>query len=368
MAMGFYNRYMEVNPGNVQVRMTVANDIAKTGDYVSAFRVLEPVVTEANAGNVEFQKYLFSIATAAGQKVQEREGRQGRGAAASTRAASRPTRPRSSTAAPSWTPARCSRRSPSTTPSGNRPRRCRSPAGHAKFDTVAAIWSQYATVLSDAGQHAEAARALTRVIELNPEYKDVYIRRALQYMEAGQRQQALLRPGEGRRSAANRENVAKVLFSMGGDALKANRFSEATELLSAWRPTTRRPASRATSPSSGATHSTSRARRSPRPTRRAAAPTASSALDFFKRAMPLVQRSLSTPARRRWHQARPAVHREPGGDHQGLGPRVVLRRVAASWYAAAGRGTAPDPTGSGAVPLRLCTATAARHGTTSPMR
>src|SRR5690606_699044 len=69
-AFGFYSRYLELNPGNVAVRMTVASRIANTGDVVSAYRVLEPAIdAEENRNNPEFQRYLFSLATAAGQRI-----------------------------------------------------------------------------------------------------------------------------------------------------------------------------------------------------------------------------------------------------------------------------------------------------------
>lgn len=227
-AQDFYRRYMEVNPGNVQVRMTVANDIAKTGDYVSAFRMLEPVIAE-NREDADFMKYLFSIATAAGQKVQEAEGVDA-------------ARPYYNVAMEAYTAtfgqggaeldASTLRQAIAVNNAlGNRDQALQlARQATERFDTVASIWSQYASVLTDAGQHAEAARALSRVAELNPEYENVYIRRALAYKETGNRQ-GMLADLERAADRGNRENVAKVLFSMGGDALKANRFNEASDVL-----------------------------------------------------------------------------------------------------------------------------------------
>src|SRR5690606_24136618 len=69
-AMGFYRRYMEVNPGNVQVRMTLAYQVAQTEDYVSALDLLQPVASD-NTDNLEFQRFLFGIATEAGRRLNE---------------------------------------------------------------------------------------------------------------------------------------------------------------------------------------------------------------------------------------------------------------------------------------------------------
>ena len=74
-ALGYYNRYIELDPGNVQVRMTIAGEIATTGDYVSAYEVLAPVMEEAEyQDDPEFQTFLFSLATAAGQRVSGEQG------------------------------------------------------------------------------------------------------------------------------------------------------------------------------------------------------------------------------------------------------------------------------------------------------
>lgn len=227
-AMGYYNRYLEVNPGDVRVRMTVANDIAKTGDHESAFRVLEPAMAD-NADNADFQEYLFAVATAAGQKVQQERGEA-------------EARPFFETAMQAYQAAYVQGEAELTANSmrqaiavnlalGDRATALQLAQGATQqFDTVAAIWSQYATVLSDAGDHAEAVRALTRVVELDPEYENVYIRRAMAHMEAGSRQAALA-DLERSASRGNRDQVATVILSMASPALQNNRFSEAASLL-----------------------------------------------------------------------------------------------------------------------------------------
>src|SRR5690606_17650625 len=161
-AMGFYNRYMEINPGNVDVRMTLANDIAETGDYISAFRLLEPAQEEA-ADNTDFQAYLFQMATAAGQRAQEQGdstvARDIFNTALRAYAAGYP--------AGAEVPASATRQAIAVNNALGRTNEALAIAEDAtrRFADDPAVWSQYATVLTSAGRHADAIQALSRVIE-----------------------------------------------------------------------------------------------------------------------------------------------------------------------------------------------------------
>lgn len=227
-AMGYYNRYLEVNPGNVQVLMTVANDIAKTGDYESAYRILEPAIAE-NSQDADFQEYLFSIATAAGQKVQSERGDE-------------EARPFFQTAMNAYEFAFVNGEAELDASKMRQAIAVNAAMGNeagamelareatTRFADDPSIWSQYATILSDAGRDSEAVDALTRVIELDPEYENAYIRRAMARMAAGQRQQALS-DLEQAAQRGDRERVANVLLSMASPAIQGNRFEEAATLL-----------------------------------------------------------------------------------------------------------------------------------------
>lgn len=229
VAMGFYNRYLELDPGNIQVRMTVANDIAKTGDYESAFRVLEPAITE-NADDVDFQRYLFSIATAAGQKVQEERGADA--ARPFFQAAMQAYRTAFTNGEGELDASTIRQAIAVNNALGDRQAALQlAREATQRFDTVAAIWSQYATVLMDANQPAEAVQALTRVIELDPQYEGAFIRRGVARMQAGQRQQALA-DLERAAAAGDRDRVAQVIYSQGAQQYQANRFDDAIQLLS----------------------------------------------------------------------------------------------------------------------------------------
>jgi tetratricopeptide (TPR) repeat protein len=227
VAMGFYSRYMELDPDNVQVRMTVAHDIFQTGDVISAYRMLEPAVA-TNQDNMDFQRYFFSIAAAAGQRVLEQQDR----AAARPYLESAMNAYTAAFSAPDVEmDAAILRQAIAVNNALGRTDQALALAQQAtqRFADDAAVWSVYSTVLADAGRAAEAVRALDRVIQIDPAYPDAYIRRALQRLEAGQRQAALA--DLERAAATNRENVARVVLRMGSEALNANRFQEAETTL-----------------------------------------------------------------------------------------------------------------------------------------
>ncbi len=227
VAMGFYSRYMELEPENVQVRMTVAHDIFQTGDVLSAYRMLEPAIA-GNSENMDFQRYFFGVAAAAGQRVMEQQDR----------AAARPyleAAMSAYTAAYSGADAELDasvlRQAIAVNNALGRTDQALQLAQQAtqRFPQDAAVWSVYATVLGDARRHTDAIAALDRVIQIDANYPDAYIRRALQRLEAGQRQAAL--SDLERAAATNRENVARVVLRMGSEALNANRFQEAETTL-----------------------------------------------------------------------------------------------------------------------------------------
>jgi tetratricopeptide (TPR) repeat protein len=227
-AMGFYNRYLEVNPGNVQVRMTVANDIAQTGDYISAFRVLETGIQEAR-DEVDFQRYLFSIATAAGQRARE----QGEDAVARQifTAAYNAYQAGFSNGDAEINESVLRNVVAVTSALGRTDDAIRlAQQATERFPNDPQMWSTYAIALRDAERHADQIRALSRVIEINPQYENIYIRRAQAYIANNQRQEAL---ADLRRAAdvGDRATVAQVLLAMGSQAVQAQNWTEAETIL-----------------------------------------------------------------------------------------------------------------------------------------
>lgn len=227
-ASAYLTTYMEQNPGDLTVRMRVAGDIAQAGDYQAAYAVLEPANTPENEGNIDFQQYLAQVATAAGQTVTER----GDSAAAApyfqTALGAYET---VFAARPDSLDASVYRQAIAVNRELGRTNEALQLAEVAtqQFAEDAGIWSVYATVLSDAGRGAEAAQALESAIEIDPELENGHIRLALLQMEAGNRQ-AALQSLERAAAGGNQANVARAIYSMGADALRAGQWAEAENL------------------------------------------------------------------------------------------------------------------------------------------
>jgi tetratricopeptide (TPR) repeat protein len=227
-ALGFYNRYLELNPGDVQVRMAVSGQIVEAGDVVSAFRILQPAVAD-NQDNVDFQAYLAQVATAAGQRVAEQQNAQAAREFYETAlgAYSRVFAVRGDSV-----DAPLMRQAMAVNLELGRNDEALRIAEQAtqRFPEDAGVWSQYASILNRANRSADEARALTRVATINPQFENVYIRRALAYQRAGNRQAALAdleRAAQG----GDRQIVAQAIFGMAGDELRRERWSEAESLL-----------------------------------------------------------------------------------------------------------------------------------------
>lgn len=229
-ALAFYNRYLELNPGNVQVRMTVAGEIATTGDYVSAYEVLAPAMNdEEYRDDPEFQRFLFSLATAAGQRLSTEQGEDA-------------ARPYFQTALDAYGRAFSSdslqpevaqiRQAIAVNIGLGRTEEALDMARQAtvQYDTVASVWNQYAGALSSAERYGEAVEAFSRVIQLDPDFENAYIRRGMARLEAGQRQQGLADLQQAAQRGGQ-EQVAQVLYREGANALQANRFDDAVRML-----------------------------------------------------------------------------------------------------------------------------------------
>jgi tetratricopeptide (TPR) repeat protein len=217
---------MEVNPGNVDVRMTVAYEISQTGDAVSAYRLLEPVVAE-NRDNADFQKFLFSTATQAGQKAMaaadSTTGREILGAALNAYQAAFGT---GDVDAPNLRQAIAVNNALGQDAEALR----LAQDATQRFPDDAGMWDQLARVHSQAGRYPEAIEALGRVIAIDPNFENAYLRRAQAHLQAGQRSQAL--PDLERAAAAgSRETVAQLLYAEGGRAANARNYGDAEQVL-----------------------------------------------------------------------------------------------------------------------------------------
>jgi tetratricopeptide (TPR) repeat protein len=225
-AMGYYRRYLEINPGSAQVRMTVANDIAQTGDYVSAFRVLELGADDA-ADNEAFQGYLFQMGAAAGRALRE----QGDSAQArDVLTAAYQAYERGYGNAEEIDVAVTQRvievlaslgRSSDAIAIGEQ-----ALAGNPRDPQILSV---YATALREAGRDQDEIDALTRLIEAQPDHETALIRRAQAHNRVGSRQAAIA--DLERYAQRDAQTAAQVLYNMGATEAQAQRWEQAASIL-----------------------------------------------------------------------------------------------------------------------------------------
>lgn len=67
-ARGYYNRYLELDPTNASVRMTVAYDLAQQGDPVGGMTIIEGGI-EVDPDNIAFYEQLGNFAFAGAERV-----------------------------------------------------------------------------------------------------------------------------------------------------------------------------------------------------------------------------------------------------------------------------------------------------------
>jgi tetratricopeptide (TPR) repeat protein len=68
LARGFYNRYLELDPTNASVRMTVAYDLAQEGDPLGGMQIIEAGVA-VDPENIDFYEQLGNFAFAGAEQV-----------------------------------------------------------------------------------------------------------------------------------------------------------------------------------------------------------------------------------------------------------------------------------------------------------
>jgi tetratricopeptide (TPR) repeat protein len=223
-AAEFFERYLQINPG-AQPRMMLANQQVQGGNVEAGFQILQAGASNYQ-DNQDFQEYLFNIAVAAaqtagsdstaaraiytealraygyaypqGSELDVNSVRQAIGAAQMLGRADEAIR--------------------------------LAQQGTQAFANDAALWSQYAALLEQAGRRDDALAALSRVIQIDPAYENIYIRRARLYIDQNLIAEAIA----DFQQAAQRGGGAiagQTLLGLGGAAIQAQDWPKAAQLL-----------------------------------------------------------------------------------------------------------------------------------------
>jgi tetratricopeptide (TPR) repeat protein len=192
-AVDYYTRYLELQPGNAQVRMKIAYDLAQAGDPGGAMQLIQAGL-DVDPDNVDLLEQYGGFAFAAGKKIADKAN-----ADSTSDAGGLPPE-----AAEDYHQAIDAylkvykAKGADTNPSQIRTLI----AAYIELDEVPqaistaetalkthpdddGIWSYYADALQRAGKLDEALAALDRVKEINPDYPNVAFRQGKWLIQAG---------------------------------------------------------------------------------------------------------------------------------------------------------------------------------------
>jgi tetratricopeptide (TPR) repeat protein len=237
----FFQQYLELNPGNEQVRLKIATDLATAGDPSGALRLLEEVIQADRpsglmleyAGHFAFNAGARAADTGAPGELAEEAGRFFRRAIQHYDQAIT-VRGDSVDATVFRNLMTAHHRLGNTEQALQYGER----AVQATPDD-ATTWLVYGDVLSGAKRLDDALRAFDRAIAINPELPNITARKALMLLEAGRIQDAIattkagLQRGDVRQE--NAEEVAQRIALRGFNLTQAGRHEEALPLYAAAR-------------------------------------------------------------------------------------------------------------------------------------
>ncbi|CAN5782672.1 hypothetical protein BH23GEM9_BH23GEM9_28430 [soil metagenome] len=241
LSQEYFQRYLELNPGNEQVRLKIATDLANAGDPVGALRLLEQVVQSGDASGL-MMEYAGHFAMNAGLRRAEETPANG-----NTDEANRLYQ----TAIGHYESA-IRLRGDSI---DGQVMRNMMMAHHRLGNSARALeygqqatrtmaddantWLVYGEVLSGANRMDEALRAFDRALEINPNLPNINARKALMLLEAGRLQESLAaaRAGvqRGDIAAETGESIAQQMAVRGFQATQANRHDQALPFYAAAR-------------------------------------------------------------------------------------------------------------------------------------
>jgi tetratricopeptide (TPR) repeat protein len=238
-AQDYFHRYLELNPGNVQVRLQVATDLANAGDPAGALQLVEAAMNDAEATGTIWE-YAGHFAMNAGLRASEG------GPAAN--GASDEARRFFQTAVRHYDRAMTMRADSLDKTVYRNLMLAHNRLGNTdqalqfgqratqEMADDAQTWMVYADVLAGNNRLDEALRAFDRAATLNPDLPNISARKAMLLLEAGRVNEAVAAvKSSGDIAPEMVESISQRITQLGFQHAQANRFSQAMPLFAAAR-------------------------------------------------------------------------------------------------------------------------------------
>jgi tetratricopeptide (TPR) repeat protein len=220
----YFRQYMELNPGDVGVRLAIASEASKNGDPEGALRIVEEGLKNDSA-SLDLMTYAGHFAVQAAQKAPEKDR------------------------APFFTTAAMyyervfAKQDTATDPSILQNLILADVQLGKKQEAVeigrravvarpkdAAVWVAYATALQSADRTNEALAALDTAVSIDPKFPRLMLRRATTLLSAGRLAEAKQAFRESvERGGVDANEAAQAVFVEGFEQYRANDFDEALE-------------------------------------------------------------------------------------------------------------------------------------------
>ena len=233
-AREYFRQYLELNPGNVDVRLKIASDLNTAGDPEGALQLVEAGLQQDTAANPTLLTFAGHFALTAGRRAGERAGSNG-GMQPAERALYEKALGyyrRVFEVRGAESEADMLRNMVITYMLLGQPDQAVA-LGKQVVDTKpdnAALWVIYSDALKEAGRTQEAVAALDRATQIDPNLPDVAGKRALLLLAAGN----LSGAGQAFRGAVSAgkltgDQAADVVFVAGYDKMRAGQESAASD-------------------------------------------------------------------------------------------------------------------------------------------